>query len=542
MKKFLSTLLVLAMVLSMAACGGGSGTSTPTSTPAAGSSGGSASSAVEGESDRSEKMKISVALWDAETVDDKVGQFVQDKLNVEFDLQPLSWDNPEQVSLFGATDSLPDVTGSYPTNEMSMFYSWIEQGIIRDIPYEMIEKYPYIKEIVDNDVVLNAVKEVQGGKYWYLPRPESFENIYQATTTGIYYRKDWLENVGIEKAPETVDEFYEMLVAFKEKDPDGNGKNDTVPLSMQKFVSDTTPDLLFGFWGLADPMSWYKTDDGTWQPGYFTDAMLEPLKFYRKLYQEGLIDPEFTTVSRDQMIQLLCTGKAGCIVRNADADWVNKVVNRSFHTANPDLDALETIGLLSPLSAKEGEEPTVAPFPSLSGSYISSKVDDAKLDRILDWMNWTLSPEGRDLYRYGIEGESYKRDGDKVELIMDPATGEAYKYESNPLGLIATWDYDFAADPDAVNDFMPGIKEMAAEYRLKMNECVQYNDDGLIAKMISTPAKDELQIAVGDKFMQIIIGTEDVETMFRAFQDECRNLGMDDAIQEVTAEMAKRGK
>ena len=127
MKKFLSTLLVLAMVLSMAACGGGSGTSTPTSTPAAGSSGGSASSAVEGESDRSEKMKISVALWDAETVDDKVGQFVQDKLNVEFDLQPLSWDNPEQVSLFGATDSLPDVTGSYPTNEMSMFYSWIEQ-------------------------------------------------------------------------------------------------------------------------------------------------------------------------------------------------------------------------------------------------------------------------------------------------------------------------------------------------------------------------------------------------------------------------------
>ena len=295
MKKFLSTLLVLAMVLSMAACGGGSGTSTPTSTPAAGSSGGSASSAVEGESDRSEKMKISVALWDAETVDDKVGQFVQDKLNVEFDLQPLSWDNPEQVSLFGATDSLPDVTGSYPTNEMSMFYSWIEQGIIRDIPYEMIEKYPYIKEIVDNDVVLNAVKEVQGGKYWYLPRPESFENIYQATTTGIYYRKDWLENVGIEKAPETVDEFYEMLVAFKEKDPDGNGKNDTVPLSMQKFVSDTTPDLLFGFWGLADPMSWYKTDDGTWQPGYFTDAMLEPLKFYRKLYQEGLIDTELYT-------------------------------------------------------------------------------------------------------------------------------------------------------------------------------------------------------------------------------------------------------
>ena len=25
------------------------------------------------------------------------------------------------------------------------------------------------------------------------------------------------------------------------------------------------------------------------------------------------------------MIQLLCTGKAGCIVRNADADWVNKL-------------------------------------------------------------------------------------------------------------------------------------------------------------------------------------------------------------------------
>ena len=39
---------------------------------------------------------------------------------------------------------------------------------------------------------------------------------------GIIYRKDWADNLGIE-APKNTDDFFEMLRAFTEDDPDGNG-------------------------------------------------------------------------------------------------------------------------------------------------------------------------------------------------------------------------------------------------------------------------------------------------------------------------------
>ncbi|MFD0717029.1 hypothetical protein [Paenibacillus sp. GCM10027626] len=39
-------------------------------------------------------------------------------------------------------------------------------------------------------------------------------------------RKDWLDNVGIDKLPETLDEYHEVLRRFTFNDPDQNGKND----------------------------------------------------------------------------------------------------------------------------------------------------------------------------------------------------------------------------------------------------------------------------------------------------------------------------
>ena len=52
-----------------------------------------------------------------------------------------------------------------------------------------------------------------------------------ARPTVLVWRKDWLEKVGIEKIPSTIEEFETAIRAFKEQDPDGNGKNDTFGFS-----------------------------------------------------------------------------------------------------------------------------------------------------------------------------------------------------------------------------------------------------------------------------------------------------------------------
>lgn len=50
-----------------------------------------------------------------------------------------------------------------------------------------------------------------------MPRISPYVNMY------------WLEKLGMEM-PTNMDEFYEMLVRFKNEDPNGNGKPDEIPM------------------------------------------------------------------------------------------------------------------------------------------------------------------------------------------------------------------------------------------------------------------------------------------------------------------------
>lgn len=104
--------------------------------------------------------------------------------------------------------------------------------------------------IVIKDKSAGFIKSVKAGAFWELsPYLKDYKNLSQADEKivnnssvngevyGIYrsrdliracmiIRTDWLEKVGLDM-PETLDDFYEVLKAFKEKDPDGNGKDDT---------------------------------------------------------------------------------------------------------------------------------------------------------------------------------------------------------------------------------------------------------------------------------------------------------------------------
>lgn len=70
-------------------------------------------------------------------------------------------------------------------------------------------------DILDNSKVDDKLYSL------YLGRPLS--------RSGIIYRKDWADNLGLE-APTNVDEVFEMARAFTEDDPDGNGQDDTIGL------------------------------------------------------------------------------------------------------------------------------------------------------------------------------------------------------------------------------------------------------------------------------------------------------------------------
>jgi putative aldouronate transport system substrate-binding protein len=472
------------------------------------------------------KTEISIALWDLQDFGkDKLGQTVEEKLNVKIKEINLSWDTgDEQTKLFASSGDMPDCVATYTVSDPTRFYGWISQGVTRDIPEELISKYPYVKQVFDNSPVAQAVKQITG-KYYFIPRPESAKNIHIAAQSGIYYRKDWAKNVGITKEPETIDEFYAMLKAFKEKDPDQNGKDDTIGMTMDKMHTE-----LFASFGV-NPGFWIE-EDGKWIPGYMSAKNIDALKFYQKLYREGILDPEFTKNGYKEAIGKLAKNTAGVMLRNADNNWLNQTIMLYFGDANKDKgNPLDALGVMAPLRKDANSEPSWPQFISTCGTEISSKVSDEKLDKILELDNFLMSPEGKDLMRWGFEGETYKKEDGGKKYVSLLGEGETLfkKYPSQIFFTFSDWDFDFSAENRP--DIPEGILKLGEETRAKYNPVAR--KERLDVTYQSTPAKDSTIITWGDTFMQIITGPEDVDTAFKNFLQDCDDRGIQQAIAEV---------
>ena len=109
-----------------------------------------------------------------------------------------------------------------------------------------------------------------------------------------YVKKSWLDAVGMKAEDiKTFDDYYDMLLAFKNEDPDGNGEDGTYGVIASGFAKlDETPyiNYLPEFWQGAYPTFYEK--DGKWVDGFTEDATLDALNRLAKGYADGVIDPE----------------------------------------------------------------------------------------------------------------------------------------------------------------------------------------------------------------------------------------------------------
>lgn len=111
-----------------------------------------------------------------------------------------------------------------------------------------------------------------------------------------YVKKKWLDNCGL-SVPTTYDEYLNMLKAFTEGDPDGNGvKGDTYGVSAAGLIGEEVPyvNYLPEFYQDAYP-SFYQKDDGTWVDGFTEDSMKKAITRLQQAYKAGYIDKETLT-------------------------------------------------------------------------------------------------------------------------------------------------------------------------------------------------------------------------------------------------------
>ena len=182
---------------------------------------------------------------------------------------------------------------------------YADQGVI--VPVEdYIDAYmPNLSAVFEKYPEYRTMCEDEEGHIWALPWIEQLGSEKTAIQTVgnnmTFINQKWLDFLGLE-TPTTVDEFEQVLLAFKEHAPELQKEfgieGDIIPMSC--IVNDQDPNLLInGFGdGIGDTdigQHIAVTDDKKVICTATTDGFRSGVEWLHKLYAEGLIDPECFT-------------------------------------------------------------------------------------------------------------------------------------------------------------------------------------------------------------------------------------------------------
>ncbi len=320
----------------------------------------------------------------------------EEMFNADFHLEGSGADWMETLSLRINADDMPDMFFFVPndTNYMTAYSNFVKKQLLiplSDLATE--EDTPYLYEYINSP----EFDELRiDGKMYFMP---TFVSDFSNT---IYVRQDWLDNLGMEQ-PTTIEEFEEMLRAFTEDDPDGNGKNDTYGMAASK-VFEWLAYFRISF-GVTP--GWSKDENGDWQHEAFTDEYEDFLVWMRHLYEEGYIKNEFYLYDDSDGINDFYNGLCGVMLYNGGRATGGVTYNMRRLNKNAVVDIIPMPDGVAP----GGYTTNGNWWGCWSIAY--SAEEPMRLAKFLDYM---LSPEGMDERLYGLEGIhfDYAEDGSIV--------------------------------------------------------------------------------------------------------------------------------
>ena len=254
---------------------------------------------------------------------------------------------------------------------------------------DLIEKYaPNISAFLKEVPEAKKASVASDGKLYYIP-------FYREglPAAGFYVRKDWLDKLNLE-VPKNVDEYYNVLKAFRERDPNGNGIKDEVPF----FQREKSINGLLQLWNAQ--FNWYIDENGQYihgklQPEYKT-AMINLAKWYA----EGLIDKEIYSRGSEARQQLL-----GDNVGGATHDWFSST--GSFNeTLKDKINNFEFLAIPPPADVN-GVVKETRGRSSLTGHGWGISVDNKYVVESIKYMDFWFTPQGIRIANFGVEGVDY---------------------------------------------------------------------------------------------------------------------------------------
>lgn len=425
-RKVVSLMLVSAMVAGMlAGCGSDSGSSKGGSSTETGSAA-EASSSGETADDADDKSPITFEYFNADgkngNWDNPVAKAITEATGVTLDVSyPVAsqGDAKEDVALMIANDEYPDMI--YAKGSATDLY---QAGALIDMT-DLIEKYgPNIKKMYGAEMEKLKWSQDDPGIYQL-----SYAGVNQKTlTTGGSCQIQWAAlKENDYKYPKTLDEYEKMIKSYLAAHPKTEDGLDMIGITMSAsdwhwmitlgnpagLIADASPDN--GQWIIDDEYNvHYK---------HVTDEEKEYFKWLCRMYNEGILDPNFATQTDDDYIAKVASGR---VVAITDAEWHYSQCEATL-VADGKVDQTY-VGL--PVTLREDQVEKALLYQGTTvgwGIGITKSCENPV--RAIKFLDYLCSDEGQILYHWGIEGENYFLDDDGQPYRTDE---EVAKAQSDP--------------------------------------------------------------------------------------------------------------
>ncbi|MNC19728.1 Lipoprotein LipO precursor [compost metagenome] len=380
------------------------------------------------------------------------------------------------------------------------FISAVRRGMFWELgPY--LDGYPNLKQ-ANKTVLRNASVD---GKIYSMYRARN------QARYGVTIRMDWLENTGL-GIPTTINEFYEVLRAFTYGDPDMDGRQDTYGL-----VATTHPstfEVIQTWFGV--PNQW-GMDEASRQlvPAHLTKEYKEALKFFKRLYDEGLMNDDFAVRDPSFWREPLLHAEAGVLVDVADqAQRVAHDIEKKYGLKN-------VVDVFSGVEGPNGlRVPSNSGYDGMLAVSRSAVKTEQELRRVLHFLD-KLNDENMQILLYnGIQGRHYQKSPEMTDVNVG--------YEINNLSQMLMFIPEARTIPSVVTPIRTKVQQV-----IRSNEPFLLNNPA--EEFISDTYMKEgpmLDMLVSDARTQFILGQIDEEGWEKAIR-QWRDSGGNRYIEEI---------
>lgn len=384
-----------------------------------------------------------------------------------------------------------------------------------EMPYffDMLETYPDVaKDCTLDSGSIAATYRVISGDYYVMD-------------FGAVIRSDWLEALNLE-APETYDEYYEVLKAFK-----GEYGATMWMSGSQTSVLSLGYNIRCGYtFGRSSGLDCFYLEDGKVQCGFYADEFKDYLTMIQKWTGEGLIDPDFTTYSCDYV--------------NSDGTAFATVTNGEHGIWKEEANGF---------TAYDAYDMEFAAIPWArhnAGDIISVDTGKTRVDGIqfaiatscehpelaAQWLDMWYSEEGTQVANWGLEGEGFEYDenGDPhyTELVIN-----------NPSGLAMSFARELYAAPTGGYMYNMGtVYSLWDEKQLSAAEtwCQNFDNAMCLPSFMSRTTEESEEYAqisgdlvtyVSETLSKLQLGELNLEADLDTFISTVKEMGMDRLLE-----------